>query len=240
MRIKYGSYSHETGEIELSVSRQVLETSAKTPYARQERWELRGQLLASSDLTMDAKVKQLATAYSENNKKLQLLLNSGKVSYLELDPANTLGGVRVTTPPQFPSNKGAAYVTFLPYVIVVEAIVPISVPETRIIAFKETISRSGGGPRRGMLETLTGPPVPQILKQQTIYRATQRGSMTTLFSNPSAPAPIWPSALVGAPEITSEGPDRWGSDFLNYKISWSYTYESGVPLIGTPHVWGIG
>jgi hypothetical protein len=52
---------------------------------------------------------------------------------------------------------------------------------------------------------------------------------------------LWPAALVEAGTFQSASPRRRGSGaalaFTDFPISWTYRFESALPLIGRPNVW---
>lgn len=242
MHIQYGSYAHDPGEIQLSVSREAVFNDAEVPYAVRERWDMDGMLVGDSQSDIDRKVRDLTAAYSQDGLDLSLKLSAGGDTHLRLKSTECIGGTRVTQPPSFPSNSDAAYVTFLPYAVSVEGLVALAGTSSYLVSFQETIARSGGGPRYGMIEPLTGMPIRQLLKRNTIYRATQRGSATGLYTYPSVPLPLWPAALKEAPKVERVGPRVRGtgatSTYTHYTVSWSYEFESATPLIGNPHSWG--
>lgn len=242
MYIQYGSHAHAPGEIQLSVSKQTLFTEAQTPYAVRERWDMQGMLVGDSQSDINAQVSTLLTAYSKHGEDIALKLSEGGDSHLKMRSRDCIGGTRVVVPPTFPSNVDAAYVTFLPYTIAVEGDVAMTDLPTALLAFSETITKSGGGPRFGLLEPLIGAPVRQLLKRQTIFRATQQGTATGLYARPTAPLPLWPNALKESPRIELRSPKVRGSGssltFTEYTISWQYEFESSQPLLGSPHTWG--
>ena len=114
-----------------------------------------------------------------------------------------------------------------------EAEIPIDADdlETALRSFEETLSFSGGGPKYGHLETLAGPPVKQLLRQQTVYRVGQSGQAIGLYQRPTAPLPIWPQAQVESGVRRLSSPKRRRDDYTDFSIDWSFRFESATPLV---------
>ncbi len=242
MFVSYGSYSHDPGEVEVAVLKDAVRTGGDTIWAHKWNWELRGQLVGTSESDIDGKVAALEAAYIDD-QDIAIELTGGGDTNLSVAVADTMGGIRVVSGPNYPDNRGAAYVTYLPYTINLEAIVPISGPETTLLAFEESITREGGGPRYGMLEPVVGFPVRQLLKRNTIFRATQTGRAVGINSRPFPANPLWPSALKEAPQIEKPSPKRIGAGnqqtYTEFEITWKYEFESATSLFGGPNAWGL-
>jgi len=239
MFLKYGDYSHAIGECDIGIGVESLETDAGTPYAQRVRWDIRGRLVGEDADDINEQVIALKTAYSENDRDITIYLPNGTTaSSQRILTANTIGGVRVVAA-SFPTMNRAGYVTNYEYSIAVEAEVPLTNIETALRSFTESLSFSGGGPRYGHLETLAGPPVKQLLRQQTVFRVEQSGQAVGLYARPAPARPIWPAALVesGARRVTS--PKRRRDGYMDFAVDWNYRFESSTALIGTPHVWGV-
>lgn len=244
--VKYGSYSHAAGEVELVITEDILETDSATPYARLVRWELLGLLMADTPQQIDDAVEALRAAYATNGQDLSLIVTGSDgatfTADVSIDSSLAVGGVRVISGPSFPSNRNAAYSTHLPYSITLEAEIPVDDAPTLMRSFSETISFSGGGPKYGILEPTTGLPVRQQLKQNTAFRAEQSGRAVGLYQRPVRPLPLWPAWLVDSGSYRKQNPRRRGSGasltYTDYEIEWSYRFESPYLLTGNPHTWG--
>lgn len=242
--VQFGSYAHDPGEVEYSIRKRALLTDRKTPYAHMVRVDMAGMLVGSGTSEIEAKLTNMIDAYSSDNKDFSIKLgDSDTNSIISITSSETNGGVRVVEPVSYPSNVNAVHTTYMPYTVSLEAEVPISNPATAIRSFVETLEFAGGGPRRGWLEPIYGRPVRQQLKQQTIYKAIQRGQAVGLYARPIIPLPIWPFALVERNPrraIDNGRPYGGGSDAttMDFSVSWQYEFESDRPLIGTPHRWG--
>lgn len=241
MRVRYGTYTHEEGEVSLSISRDAIETEGGDIIGVEERWTLTGNLIASSETAMNSSVQALLTAYNRDGKDLALLLSSGADSALVLRSQDCDGGTKVIQRPSFPDFRGPAYTGYLPYSIAVMGTRDTTGGEDGLISWTEQISREGGGPRFGMRETLNGYPIKQQLRQATIYRVKQSGQATGRYSYPTPASPLWPAALMEAPKVTHSTPTRRGSSgrrqYVDWTVSWEYSFESAVPLRGSPSIW---
>lgn len=243
MQVKYGDYTHSEGEVSLRVDRQTLYNEAELPYAVRETWNLEGVLIQDNESAMDTAVTALDAAYATDGRDLALTLTAGGNSYLVLDSSACNGGTKVTQRPSFPDFRGAAYTAYLPYSITVAGEVEVTGRNTNVLSFTEQISRSGGGPRFAVRETLDGLPVKQQVRRFTKYIVTQTGSATGLYGYPVPPRAIAPGALIEAPQITQITPRRRGTgssarDYTEYQTTWTYRMESASPVLGGPNIWG--
>jgi hypothetical protein len=239
MYIQYGNYQHESGEVEVSVEQQLLETEQGRPYAHNVRWLLQGTLLADNSAEMDRKVLALVEAYKKHGQDISLRFTTGKETHLALYNRHTITGVKVVQPPSFPGMRHAAYVTYLPYTIVLEAEVPLAGASTVLLSFTESVSRSGGGAQKVVLEPLETPPVFQLGRRFSAYRAVQSGTAVGYLRYPFAPSPLWPQWLLKRPDSEQRSPRQRGNGKTEFPISWRYEFASPVPLFGRPHSIGI-
>jgi len=236
MHVRYGNFNHETGGVNLSVSRDTVRDSGGIAISIRQSWNVSGDLIGTSQSDIDAKVAALTTAYNSDGHDIALVLDTGQDSSLALYSADCIGGTKVTKIPSFPSMRDAAYQTFLPFTLVVTGEQRIADRDALISSWNESITTSGGGSRYTLIETLTGRPIKQRTRRYTIYRATQSGQATGRDAYPTPPLPLWPAALMESPTVTRSAPTRrGGGDYQDFTISWSYRFESAVPLLGNPN-----
>ncbi len=242
LQIAYGSYTHAVGEVELSFRRSAVSGASETPYAERIEIDLSGTLIGNGIADMNAKVNALIAGYAFDGNDFKVLDQDGLLQRLSVASSGTLGGIRITRPPTFPTNRDAAYVTFLPYQIGLACEVPIASPETVLVSFEETLSFTGGGPVYDYLETRVGVPQKQLLTRRSVYQATQTGSAVGLYNIPLVPNAIWPTLQNRAPSISKKGGRLVGSGnnrrYMFKGVRWNYTFKSAVPLFGTPNNWG--
>ncbi len=245
MFLKYGTYTHAAGEVSLAISRKG-DFVAGLEKGYTERWDIRGRLqiadtgtTAGNQAAMTAAIAALQVGYSIQGQDLILCTDGGAASIHALVSAQTVGGVRIVERPSFPQGRGAEYSTFRNYAIAAEA----SYVNTAlgILEFRETISFSGGGPKFVLLETLTGYPQKQNVRQRTPFRVVQQGQATGLLGYPIAPGPLAPGDVhQDQTEVRLIGPDFLGPvgqrAYTGFRTTWSYHMESANPIAGQPSV----
>ena len=135
----------------------------------------------------------------------------------------------------FPEGVGAEGITYRNYSLAVEGL--LLTGDGTLLSFVETLSFSGGGPTYGHIETLTGLPVKQQLRNYTVYRVTQQGQAVGISGYPSVPGPLWPAALMRGGSSERRSPRRIGNSYTEYPITWQYEFEAAFPLYGNPTRW---
>lgn len=242
IQIRYGSYTHPAGEVVLSVSRVAISGMSKNPWAERVQINMTGQLLGTSVSDLNTKIDNLISGYAYDNLDFKVLLNGSTSLRLSVLSSATLGGIRVIRPPSFPSNRDAAYVTFMPFSIGLEAEIAVTDPETLLESFVETLAFSGGGPIDVHLVTAVGLPQKQRPRQHLPYEVIQSGSAMGLYTYPTVPLPLWPADLVKAPAINQTGGRLVGSGssrrYMHFGITWRYEFKSALPMLGNPNNWG--
>lgn len=238
LHMRYGNFRHEPGEVEYSRTVTTDFDAIDRPLIIRERWDLQGWIVGTSTADVQAKYRRLAAAYSIENQSIGMW-NGGNPTDVYLDRRNTISGVKVIQRPSLPDNRNAAYVTFLPYAITLEAELAANGNANMMVEFEESLEFEGGGPAYGHIETLDTLPIKQRRRAATVYRAVQRGRAVALRSRPLVPAPLWPSELMERPRISKPSPRRRGNDVIFWPIEWSYVFESAQPMFGEPNYWGF-
>lgn len=238
MYFQYGIDVRPLNEAALVISRDTLLNDEQVPWAIRHKWDIQGYLQADDPAGITAAILALEAAYSIQGQNATLLLNDGTTpSAHRLISNQCIGGVRVTSPVSYEKGDGAEYSTFRHYRIGLEAIVPTN--QISLIAWDETLSFSGGGPRDVWIEVRNGPPQKQRVSLATIYEVRQSGRAIGLYSYPFAARPIWPDAEIlterrselKLPKYTGQGATRTLTEF---EVSWSYVFRSDQQLFGTP------
>jgi len=234
MYFKYGNYTHDAGEITFSISRESQYNAYGVQIATIERWTIQGQVHADSVSDLTDKIDAIERAYSDDNRSFGLYTDSGSATSHTVSAADTTY-IHVVNPPSFPASGGAEYTTFRNYSIQIEVRYGSSgYSAIPLVSFNETISVTGGGPRRILIEVLNGPPQEQITCLETAYVATQSGRAVGRADYPIPPAPLWP--LSQPPLVEKESPEKKTGEYTNYGIRWQYQYQSATPLVGNPNV----
>ena len=247
MYIQYGNYRHAIGEASIVVSQQP-EYQSGIAVAIRVRYDVAGRLqitdqgnLSANQAAMTAALAALESAYEVNGLDFGLYQDNGAPTQHVLLSNNSLGGNRVVMCPSYPRGNGAEYSTFRNYTLAVEGLIPNTF--AGLIEWHETLDFSGGGPQVVWLECLTGDPQPQLVKEQTTFKARQSGSCLGNLGFVPAPDPLWPYALhADRTSIRLTNPERLGITgvvYRNYRTEWSYEFEDAAPLAGLPNFWGI-
>ena len=246
MQLKYGTYTHALGEPALMIDRQTLFTEADTPWAEKVRWQIQGMLTnqGGTEATLDAKVAALEAAYASDYQDVALLLSSGAAAAgHSIANVDTLGGIRIVKRPSYPKGDGVEGVTVRTFSVVLEAELPIA-SETALLSWSETIRFTGGGAKYGHLEPLTGKPIKQLLKRNTLYQVTQQGRAVGLYAYPVIPSAFWPADQLDMRDVEYGSPKRKGygsgaDTYVEFPVSWTYRFASRNRMWTTsgPHRW---
>jgi hypothetical protein len=222
----------------LAITRQTVRDQRGVAYGVREKWQTQGMLTGSSPEDLRAKIAALEQAYAVDGLDVVLLMPNGAPSTHAIISANTLGGVRITDRPSFPSGGGAEYCTIRRYTIGLEAVWPTAgkPADPVLLAFSETIRFTGGGPRYDYHEPPQGRPIGELLKQQTVWRGTQSGQARGINGIPVVPLPLWPSYQTSDPDYSLTATET--PEGTEYQVGWTYQFAANIKLSGKPHRWG--
>jgi hypothetical protein len=185
----------------------------------------------------------MESAYGVNGRDLKLLNDDGSETAHKLISNQSRSGVMIASL-NYPVGEGAEYTTFRNYQIIAECDISILEIVDMVggrgrgrnqqggitLSYNEVISSRGtGGPRIVVLETMSGPPVKQIVSSQTSVYKTQSGSATGVYGYPPVPPPMDPAnEIADRRVIQQELPSTVspnGKESI-YKVSWSYEFVS--------------
>jgi len=238
--LKWGSYQHADSEVSISISKERRYNEFGAQIGYRERWTITGFLQAADHASLTTAILALEAAYATNGRDLVLYLPDGTTPTahrLLSGVANT--GTRVVTS-DYPVGTGAEYSTFRSYQIVVEADVQANDGDSpQVGSFDETVVVTGGGPRKVWVETLSGAPIQQTVRAATTLRVTQSGSLTSPLGWLTPPGPLLPASVehLDRRRIERQSPQRGASGLLEYRVAWSYEFETTAAVGGlTPHL----
>lgn len=239
---QFGNYKHAVAETEIDFQRRAVASDTGEIIYVTTSIDIQGTLIAATQTALHKAIGQLQDAYATGGKDAILRFPNGSATHIKLLTADCLGGVRVTMPPSFPSNRDGSYTTWINYRLQLEGDVFVEATENTI-AFSETTVFSGGGPEYGHLRPLNAPPIKVMLRSHSVFRCVQSGQAEGLLYRPTMPAPLFPDALMKAPEQRLTSPKRrgFGDDLtlMRFQTAWTYEFESASPLIGRPHSWTV-
>lgn len=239
MRLSYGSYQFDDNACIIASRAQVMKNAGGQMYSRLVSHEVIGYLSGSSQSAITSAMNQLLTALARPFQNLVFKQDDGSNSATILDNAASISGVTIVDGPNFVESNGAEYSTQRKFSFTAQAEYPLNNTNNLLLKFSEKIDFSGGGPKRVIKEAIVGPAQVQQVREQAAYYAVQSGSAEGYRSEPPIPPPIWPDALLHAPEISRMSPDRVGRGYQRYEVSWSYRFGSPSPLVGRPNLWLI-
>jgi hypothetical protein len=231
----YGGYSHRPGTVNVSVVSRVLETEQQQPYATLKQVTLDGVLLSTHG-SISTQASALESAYAVNGRNFSFFHHTIRSS-------SALGGVRVLEV-AFPDGGRSAYVTTLPFRIILEAEVPVTNAANILRSFSETLEFAEPDPIFGFTHPINGLSRRQRTRTHSFYRATQAGNAVGYLRQPNLATitrPIWPALLLSTerPALTVTSPkprfNGRGFDQTDFSIQWRWQFASALPFTGQPH-----
>jgi hypothetical protein len=237
VQLWYGGYAFPANAVEVTTQRDLVDDDRGLPVAYRDTMTGQGTVFGSSQSEITAACAALERALGLQGQNLVMYQDNGAVAFGLLN-ALSLNGVRMKGP-NYPSSQGAEYATYRTFSFVCTADYPLpTLPAgaNLLVSFQETLSFSGGGPKRAFLQPVNGLPIRQTVYAATPYLATQSGSAAALRGWPTPPPPLWPGLLLENGEPSLESPQR-GPRGLIFTVSWSYRFGSVTPLNGRPNQW---
>ncbi len=238
MQLRWGTYAFPVNGCDLTSRTRLVTSDSGRPVRYVTRVDVEGELEGDGQAALSAQEAALRAALLINYVDLAFRSDSGGVTAVSLLNSASLSGVRVVDGPIFAGSDGAEYATLRRFSFTVEAEFVIANAANAVLSFTETLSITGdGGP-----DTILRIPinVPLLVRQQISPRtpvfATQTGRAVGHTKYPPVPGPLWPRPTLQGKrtQINRENPRQLGLACVEYPVSWSYQYESDVPLVGVP------
>lgn len=234
MQLVYGSYTHDENEVSLASVRTSLYSDTRIKIGYTERWTINGRIQGSSQSDLTTKINALRAAYAVDGGNLYLKDNSGANTSLVILNSNTTSGVKIMEV-SIPDLSGAQYTTFVDYTIIADAEV-VAQTET-YESYSDSISITGnGGPKRILMETATGVPIIQTVKQRTKVLAVQNGRASSRGSIPPYPQFLFPGLVQDSSQINKFMGVSVQNGVVVYEIGWNYVYESVSAVSAIPRL----
>lgn len=193
MYVKYGSYQHSDGEVNIVrlTQQRVRRGNRNRLTTTRIQYEVEGQLVASSNSALNTAIIALEAAYADDGEDFGLYFDNGTATDHFLDSETSLNGVRILTL-DYPSGSPGQFTTCRDYRIIVEA--EYFNIESQIIHFEESLQFYGtSGPRWRWVKTLNSQPVQVVTNAKTTQTIVQRGHILGLQGWPAVyPAPLAP------------------------------------------------
>lgn len=237
MYFQYGSFVHPDNVTNVRDVRRAVRSPRGFISHTTYTLEIEGILKPStvSQAGIRTAIQQLEAGYGFEGRDAGLFHDDGSLSPHYLSSSGSISGVRVEQV-EFPKDQNTGeYATDRSFRIALSA--DYLNTNLGLVDFREEIQVSGtGGPRNVGVETLTGRPQLQQVNARTLVRARQSGFAVGLQSYPRYPSAVWPAVEeVDKRQQNKGAPKRNGLGYMEYPISWSYSFLSNGPLGGTPH-----
>lgn len=237
--LTYGSYSHAAGEAKLDgINRQTTFDERGGKDRRVEIWNVSGLLTASSQSALTSAMEAMQAAYAVHNVDVAFKPDGSSTGAHYMTAAAALQGPRCSSF-SWGNQVESEYSVHRSYSLTIEGVFEYEGAADNI-SFSESVQVAGGGPRKQLVEFISGPPQEFALCEKTIITATQSGRAVGRDTYPIPPEPLWPANEdLNRRSITQDSPTRNESDSIKYfGINWSYTFNfTEWPEGGTPHTW---
>lgn len=240
MILRFGTVERPVYENGIAIDRTALIDGKGEPYAYQVKLGVNVRLVKTSSNSLDDQIAEIEQLYQQQDvTALSILYDDGSptIHSWPSQDRGIIGDVRVSKPLSYLKFTNGEHVSYRSATIEFELIESWFRERDKIIEFSETIEGEGGGTLFGYLQPNEGPPVRQRLRTNNLWRGTQSGRVVRFGSYGNIPSPLFPNALVGAPQIRRESPRRIGNDYILFPTSYTYRFESPVALSSAPTTW---
>lgn len=237
MQVKWGSFGFTAGACRFAVRQSAIMDARQTPYMYELDIDVTGRLYGAGDGALSLAEAATRTALARPYQDFGVLRTNGSRSATFWRNSDTIGGNVVISGPSFGGTTAAEYCLYREFTFTVRNRVPIASVANAIVEFKEVLEFEGGEPEYVFKRAMNARPQKQLVWFQTEYRVTQSGRAVGYKSYPNPARILFPGDKVTAPKFVRESPQRYGDAYINYPISWTYSYASVTPMAGLPNVW---
>lgn len=237
MIYKYGTYTHDAGEIRINASESIVRSSNGKSQHKRVTHRLSGRLRAANQSALDTAISDLKAAYADSDNdsvNAGLYFPDGTTATQHyLDSSAAIAGIQVVDGPNFPDSGNAQYSTFRDYNVTLAA--DFQVGGSQLLFFSESLVLSGGVRRVVFLEPFDGS---TPVKQQTglrPYQCVQSGTAITQHSGYTPPTALFASDLIDqeGPSITNIKTHQGVP--IEYHWKWTYRFaRTGSAFSGSP------
>lgn len=238
MQLWIGGASFAAGAADVTSRTRIGERSVRdVPVSYITALDITVTMYGSTQAALSVLEAQLRSILTQTPRKdVTLRMTSGVPSSMALANARSISGVRLVSGPDFKKSQGSEFVNHRTASFTMEAEYPIVNTANAVLSWTETVSIVGnGGPDRKWRFPLNARPIRQTITEYSLVRATQTGQAVGWLKLPSAPLPLWPGLEVNpGHSVARDSPEPRGQGDVKYPVRWSYTFESGGPLVGLP------
>ena len=227
--LKYGAYTFPEDSTFPAIRRSGQYNAAREVFSLTEEWTVRTQLLGASESAISTLITAFEAALVDGNT-LALYQSNGTT----LTP-HVMLDCRVIGGPNYPENTGTEYAVWRTAEVTFQS---VTYPSTSsgLIAYQETVTKSGGGAVNIMVPVITGPARRHQVQEQSPYFVTQSGSaLSNTTSYPQEPGPLFPGSQLVGVEVSNSAPVTDGKTYRETR--WRYQFGSSAELVGLPNRW---
>jgi hypothetical protein len=237
MQLVYGPARFPVNGAEVSSAVRAVLASSGRPVRYVGQIRVKVWLIGNGQAELTALENALNAALLVPYQTISFLQDSGLPTGMTMFNNASLSGVRIVDGPNYGNDaRDGEYVTQRTATFVAEAEFVYPGSQLAMISFTESISYTGtGGPVFRWRPCINAPPIRQVVYPFSTQKATQSGQAVGHMAYPPVPDPIWPDAeMPDQRSVVYGSPKRLGQGFIEYPVSWRYSFESIVPLVGLP------
>jgi len=227
---KYGSYQHDTNEVNLAAMTKHTHFSSRGQSTHKTiRMTLVGDFCATTQSAIEDKIDEIYDAYRYHNKDCGLYLDDGTKTSHHIDTHQTMGGVRVVDV-DFPSGEPGEFATGRAYRITLEA--DVVAIEDQTVFYKETITTIGAPGSLWLYVPMRAyQPARQVLVDYALQDIVQEGQAMGFHGYVLPQNPIYPDF-----EHREKRTNRYGTperiernNWCFYPSAWEYHFTVPEP-----------
>jgi len=237
MQVIWGGYRFTAGACRFGIRQDAILDARKMPYLYENHIDVSGRLYGEGDAALSTAENVLRAALRTPFQDFGVLRTNGQISASFWPNATTIGGNVVVNGPHFTGTTAAEYVFYREFNFTVRNRTPITNLNNAIMEFRETVEYDGGEPEYAFKRAINDRPQKQLVWFATEYTVTQSGRAVGYSNYPNPGRILFPGDKLRAPKFNKENPERWGNNYINYPISWTYVFASVAPLVAVPNVW---
>lgn len=237
MQLVIGNFSFAANAADVTTRTQVIRSDSGRPLRYLGIMDVTATLFAADQYGCSALEYAVRAALAVPYTFISLRHDNGAASASTLTAANGFGVV-ISDGPHFEKSAGPEYVTLRTVRFTAECEYVFRGTANAVVSWHDSVSIQGnGGPARKWRIPLRGRPIRQETTQFTIVRATHTGQGIGHLGYPPVPPCVFGTRYLvnESVAVTRGSPEPRGpSGLVNWPVSWSYTCEADVPLIGLP------
>lgn len=240
MYFRIGTKTFSAGEVGIRrIAARALRRNGIT-YGTETVWDLFGMTHADNATALTLELAAVEAAFRQQGVDAGFYEDNGTPTQHRLQGSQLAGGLMVE-PVSYEAGVGAEYTTYRNWTV--SLLGRTRDASVQVVEWEESLTFIGGGPEYAFLPCIDAPPVKQLVKQYTTFKAIQSGRALGLLQYIPPAAPLWGTVHEHQHlrQLLYGLPDRIGkpgqAEFENFPTTWTYYFESVTPLVGSPTSW---